>query len=121
MKTSRFLTVATLLYLGLLASCASRACAMTYPEYDSIQLGISIEEMTASLGEPFSIHSCEGGGEEYEYIERISQNAELAYENHYLIKVVDGRVVSKRIRRDNRPGYDMIYQADPNYPTYPPY
>jgi hypothetical protein len=46
-------------------------------------------------------------------------NNELIYENHYFITVDDGQIIDKRFTEMTRPGYDQIWQPDPNYPSYP--
>lgn len=90
---------------------------MNRSEYETVMLGSSISEVVAELGPPYKIISLGEGGQEYEYIERLSMNGEFAYENHYYLKVVDGQVVSKRYSQENRPAYDLMYEADPNYPN----
>lgn len=92
---------------------------MTRCDFDSVLLGTPIEQVLAEAGEPYSIRECGEGGCEYEYIERMSQDNILVYENHYYLRVVDGMVVSKRLKQETEPAYDLIYQADPNYPAYP--
>jgi hypothetical protein len=105
----------------LLCSCTPSTCALSRLDYDCIVLGTPIGDVMATAGEPYSVHCLSQGGQEYEYIERLSIDRELIYENHYYLKVVNGQVVSKRIYQENRPAYDLMYQADPNYPNYPPY
>jgi hypothetical protein len=93
---------------------------MTRESFDSITLGTSIEEVIEQSGEPYAIHSKGGGIEEYEYLERmVAQNNILVAENHYFLKVSQGKVVAKRLKREKQPAYDLIYQEDPNYPQYP--
>jgi len=105
----------------LACACNSYSSAMSRQQYDDVLLGASISDLMCLLGEPYSVRCLCDGVEEYQYIERVSQNDELAYENHYFIKVVNGQVVSKRMKVESRPAYDLIYEADPNYPNYPPY
>lgn len=102
----------------LLFACNASSTAVTRADFDGVVLLTPIDEVTACLGEPYSIRCCDSG-EEYEYIERVSQNNILVYENHYYFRVVNGQVVSKRFKQERDPPYDLIYQADPNYPAYP--
>lgn len=108
-----------LLILCLFLVSCGVTCAMTRPQYDCVMIGTPITEVMAISGEPYSVRSCGDGTEEYEYIERLSMNGELVYENHYFLTVANGEVVSKRIKQENRPAYDLMYDQDPNYPTYP--
>ncbi len=91
---------------------------MTRESFDSIELGTPITQVRQEMGEPYSIRKI-GNAEEYEYLERIDLAQELVAENHYFLKVVDGKVVSKKVKTERQPAYDMIYQEDPNYPSYP--
>jgi len=93
--------------------------AMNKMQFDNVHLGTPVEEVVKKVGKPYDIHNCGNGVYEYEYIERISMNNELVYQNHYFLKVVNGHVVSKDIRDESRPAYDQLWQVDPNYPTYP--
>lgn len=110
-----------LLYLLVLVlfGCSTHSSAMTQPQYDSVVLGTPVSELTDRLGQPYAVHDRGNGIQEYEYIERISMNNELVYENHYFLTVVNGQIVNKNTRQENRPPYDQMYQQDPNYPTYP--
>lgn len=111
--------IVSLLILCFFCSCSVSSCAMSRLDYDCVVLGMPIEEVMARAGEPYSVRCLSHGEEEYEYIERLSMNSELVYENHYYFKVVNGQIVSKRIYQENRPAYDLMYEADPNYPSYP--
>lgn len=108
-----------LIALIFLASCFSRSTAMTQESFHSIDLGTSISEVVAKNGEPYEVRNLGGGVQEYEYVERIDLAQELVREYHYFFKVVQGQVVSKRMTTEKQPAYDLIYQQDPNYPTYP--
>lgn len=106
-------------FLILLASCASRSTKMTQESFHSIDLGTPISQVIAKNGEPYEVHNLGGGVQEYEYVERMEFAQELVREYHYYFKVVQGQVVSKRMTTEKRRAYDLIYQEDPNYPTYP--
>lgn len=111
-------------FLALVATCYAgsgpgSASSMTRESFNEIQLGEPITEVVGQVGEPYAIHDKGGGVEEYEYIENFTMNNELVVEHHYFIKVVQGKVVSKRVKDEKQPAYDLMYQEDPNYPTYP--
>lgn len=82
-------------------------------------LGTRIQKVVQCYGEPYSVEDLGNGCYEYVYIERVRMNNELMYENHYYLTVVNGQVVNKRINEQTRPGYDQLWQPDPNYPSYP--
>lgn len=102
-----------------MCACFSHTSLMTSETFATIELGTPIAEVKETAGEPYAVHRLEGGAEEYEYIERMDLGHELVTENHYYLKVLNGQVVSKRVTREKQPAYDLIYQEDPNYPTYP--
>jgi hypothetical protein len=77
------------------------------------------DEIVSLYGEPYSVKKLGNGGLEYRYIERISMNQELVYENHYYLLIHDGRLISKRFREQTRQPFDQMYRPDPNYPYYP--
>ncbi len=105
--------------LLFLASCFSRPALMTYANYDSVQSGEPISTVKSEVGEPYSVHNKKDGTQEYEYIERIDVGNNIAAENHYFLIVRDGKVVGKYMKRERPPAYDLIYQDEPNYPSYP--
>lgn len=108
-----------LIILVFLASCFARTTTMTQETFLSIDLGTPIDRVVAKNGEPYSVRNFGGGVLEYEYIERVGRPEELVREYHYYLKVVHGEVVSKRMTTEKQPAYDLIYQEDPNYPTFP--
>jgi hypothetical protein len=114
MKKHLFLT-----FLVLLASCFSRPAMMNHEMFDDIQIGTPISDVSMKAGEPYAIYSKGGNIDEYEYIEKIEMNNELVMENHYFLIVSDGKVVGKRITQERRQAFDLLYQEDPNYPSYP--
>lgn len=92
---------------------------MTRYQYNDVKLGSRFAEICGAFGNPYAIHNLGYGKEEYEYVERFSMNNELVYENHYFLAIVNGQIVSKRMRTESRPAYDQMFQEDPNYPSYP--
>lgn len=107
--------------LCLLASCFSRPSLMTMESFDNIQMGSSIQTVEKSVGDPYAVHTKGVGISEYEYVERVRMGNQFIDENHYFLTVVNGQVVGKRISRESRPAYDLIYVEDPNYPSYKNY
>lgn len=106
--------------LFLLTSCFSRSTFMSYSRYDEVEIGEPIEQVQAESGKPYAIHKKKDGTQEYEYIERINTGNQLVLENHYFLIVQDGKVVGKYVTRQQPPPYDLIYQEEPNYPSYNP-
>lgn len=94
-------------------------CAFNRFDYNNIKIGSSAPKVVQKYGEPYAVHDLGKGSYEYEYIERVSMNNELVYENHYYLTITNGQVVSKRFREQTRPPYDQMYRYDPNYPAYP--
>ncbi len=105
---------------SLLMGCFGRSSLMTHECFDAVNLGSTVEELECIAGEPYAVHHLCDGEIEYEYVEKLSATTELMAENHYFFRVVNGHVVSKSIKIEKRPAYDLIYQADPNYPMFPP-
>lgn len=105
--------------LLILSACFSRHSMMTRDVYEDTMLGTPASELIAKAGQPYSIRKISGETVEYEYIEHFAVDDELVSDNHYYFTIVNGQVVNKRISREKRPAYDLIYQADPNYPNYP--
>jgi hypothetical protein len=105
--------------LLLLTACFSRASLMTRESFDSIDLGTSVTQLRTEAGEPYAIYSLAGDKEEYEYIERINMGNRLVSENHYFLTISNGQVVSKRSTSVQPPAYNILYQTDPNYSSYP--
>ena len=108
---------ALLTAIVILSSCSQ--AMMTRDNYDCITVGTSIKEVQKIAGKPYAIHNKGGGTQEYEYIERINRGGmdrgtEILAENHYYLVVVDGQVVGKFIRQEKLPGFNLIYQEDPN-------
>lgn len=66
--------------------------------YD-VPIGASYEELMATAGDPISIRRCSDGSIEYEYIERFKVGARILNERHYYVLVMDGQVVSKRVKQ----------------------
>ena len=108
-----------LLALFPMTSCFSRPALMTHSDFDNMQMGTTVSEFKSEVGSPYAIHKKKDGIEEYEYIERIDTGNNIVAENHYFLLVKDGKVVGKYMKRETPPPYDLIYQEQPNYPSYP--
>lgn len=105
--------------LLFLTSCFSRSSMMTYETFDQVQVGTSLADLQSQIGQPYAIHHKESG-DEYEYVERINAGNSIIAENHYFLIVQNGKVIGKYMNRERPPAYDLIYQKEPNYPTYSP-
>ena len=88
-------------------------------DYNAVQLGMPAAKVVKQYGEPYAVNELGDGSLEYEYLERVSMNNQLVYENHFYLTIERGKVISKRFREESRPAYDQLWRVDPNYPTYP--
>lgn len=102
-----------LLALMLFTACASGAI-MTHHDFDAIELGTPIMEVTKKYGNPLKITRQKDGSEVYEYIERLPIGAETVQENNYKLIIKNDQVVSKKYNQELPPAYDEIYDEDPN-------
>lgn len=93
--------------------------SMTRYQYNDLLLGTPMTRVASCYGEPYDVRDCGDGTYEYEYIERFDMGNELVYENHYILTVVNGQIVAKRLRQETRPPYDQMYRQDPYFPSYP--
>jgi hypothetical protein len=103
-----------LFILVLCIACSSHYRMMTQQTFDDIQIGTPAKTVITEVGKPYAIHTRGVGKQEYEYIERMDLGPNLILENHYYLTIVDGVVTRKRIRHEQPPAYDYIYQEDPN-------
>ncbi len=92
--------------------------AMTRLDFNEVMLGTPIKEVLNCYGQPYAVTEPPCGGVELEYIERITMDSIVAYENHFFLLFIDDHLVSKYFGEEERPAfYDQLYQMDPNYPT----
>jgi hypothetical protein len=103
-----------IVFLCLLSSCFNRPALMTQCDFDHIQLGTPIHEIRSCIGAPYGI-CYKRDVQIYEYIERIDLGTQTLVENHYFLTVRDGVVVSKCLRQERPPAYNLIYSDDPNF------
>ncbi len=94
-------------FLSILFSCSSKPTLMTQRTFDSISIGMTTSDLIAISGKPYSIKNIGDRCQEYEYIERVMVGNKLAYENHYLLIVINDQIVEKKIRKEIQKPYDM--------------
>ncbi|MBS0648541.1 MAG: hypothetical protein JSS10_04860 [Verrucomicrobia bacterium] len=99
--------------LLLLAACASGA-VMTRSDFDNIELGTPVTEVTKKYGDPIKVRTYKDGTQSYEYVERLPIGEQTVEENNYFLIIQNGQVVAKRYKQELPPAYDEIYDADPN-------
>lgn len=107
----------TLPFLLLLTACFSHSM-MTKETFENIDLGTPADQVISDAGKPYAIYSLADSKEEYEYIERINMGNRVVMENHYFLIISNGQVVSKRVKVEQPPAFNILYEADPNYPGY---
>ncbi len=88
-----------------LSACMSGGSMMTNQAFFEIPIGTSKDEVVASAGEPYAIHTKEDGSIEYEYIERFKVGGRDTQERHYYLIIKDGKVASKRVEQSSPPPY----------------
>ena len=99
--------------LVLLTACAS-GHVMTRQDFNAIELGTPVTEVTKKYGEPLKITRQKDGSEVYEYVERLPIGTQTVEENNYKLVIKNGEVASKRVNQQLPPAYDEIYDEDPN-------
>lgn len=86
----------TLIFLVLLFSgCTSQM--MTKPVYDTIPLGMRIEEVSQLAGEPYKVEKGQNGLQYYRYIERFEIGPGSMAQKTYVLTVSNGMVVDKQM------------------------
>ncbi|MDQ5956082.1 MAG: hypothetical protein ACH349_06200 [Candidatus Rhabdochlamydia sp.] len=115
MAKNRLIVIAS---IALLTGCYSSYFAMTDRSFCEIEMGVPINEIQCQVGDPYAICIREDGAEEYQYIERIDLGNGLVMEKRYFLIVKDDRVISKRLVRRIPPSYNLLYETEPNYPSY---
>ena len=97
------------LLLGMMAvvisGCASGGAYVSAASFREVPIGATRSEIIASIGEPYSMTENKDGTVDYEYVERIKEGARNLQETHYVITLKDGKVVSKKIKTSQPPGY----------------
>lgn len=94
-------------------------CSFNRIDYNDLMLGTPAPKVVQKYGDPYSVRDLGNSALEYQYIERISMNNELVYENHYFLTFVNNQLTNKRFREETRQPFDKMYRPDPNYPWYP--
>ena len=97
-----------------LCGCFTRSQVISRGSFDEIQVGSPVADLEKTAGSPYRIRKLPNGSLDYEYIEKIFMGEEIVEENHYFVRVKNGRVIAKRMNQEIPPAYDLIYEADPN-------
>lgn len=84
--------------LALVAIACSSGAHMNMDAYNDIELGQTEDQVVASVGKPYSITDTDDGCVEYQYIERIKAGNRDLQERLYVIRLRDGKVVSKQVK-----------------------
>ena len=103
-----------------LAFCFLNACQskmMTSEDYVMVEIGESIDKVTAVYGRPYTIHSRDHESEVYEYSEKIIMGTTIISQKRYYLIVRDGKVIGKYSKITNPSPIQSIYANDP-YPNY---
>ena len=100
--------------LVFLSSCFTRSQVISRGSFDDVQVGSPVADFEQKVGKPYRIRQMPNGTLDYEYIEKIFMGEEIIEENHYYVRVKNGRVIAKRMNQEIPPAYDLIYDADPN-------
>ena len=91
--------------LIVLTGCAAGHRVMTMNEFHGIPVGTTAVQLQSVAGKPYTISKHDEGGEEYEYIERLTIGSRIATERHYYFILKEGKVVSKRVEDISPPPY----------------
>lgn len=105
-------------FLLVFSGCFSRSAMMTRNTFDDIQIGSTLAEVQPQIGNPYKITRKGPELFEYEYIEKINLNYGYIVENHYFLLVNNGSIIGKWVSQEKTKDYNLMYQADPNYPAY---
>jgi hypothetical protein len=97
-----------------LCGCFTRSQVISRGSFDDIQVGSPVADFEQKVGKPYRVRKLPNGNLDYEYIEKIFMGEEIIEENHYYLRVKNGRVIAKRMNQEIPPAYDLIYDADPN-------
>ncbi len=107
--------IVVLLLFLFCSSCFTRSSYMNQDIYDQIGIGASVEELKAKAGSPMQVKSIGRGQEEYLYVEKVTMGSRVVVEHQYILVVSGGKVISKRMKTEEPPAYDLIYQNDPGF------
>ena len=102
------------LSLVLLCGCFTRSQVISRSSFDDIQVGSTVADFEKKIGAPYKVRKLSNGCTDYEYIERILMGEEVIEENHYYLRIKNGRVIAKRVNQEIPPAYDLIFDGDPN-------
>lgn len=88
-----------------LLGCMNGTKVMSADSFSEVSVGMSVDQLTKELGEPYAIKTINSTDQEYEYIEKISANNRVIEERHYFFLIKNGQVYSKRMKSFQRPVY----------------
>ena len=97
-----FYSIISIFLLG----CASGNKVATSDHFHEVSVGMSVKELKAKMGKPYSVKNLGDGYVEYKYIERLMAANRVLEERYYLFIVKNGRVTSKKQVDMNRPVYE---------------
>jgi hypothetical protein len=87
-----------LIVLFLLAVGCAKGSVMSMTEFENVPVGSTVAKLETTLGKPYDILNVSREELEYEYIERITLQAQNIRERHYFFIVKNGVVIAKRIQ-----------------------
>lgn len=91
-----------LFFLSLsLFSCQSGAI-LTSHSFDAIVVGSDISQIQSHYGTPYQITTNTQGFQEYLYIERIDIAHNVSDQIHYVLIVLDGKIIDKRTKTSGK-------------------
>ena len=93
-------------FLGLLLflmACASGREPINFERFQSVQEGISEDQLVKTLGKPDKIKSLKDGAKEFEYLENVKIVDRTIEVHHYYFHIKDGMVYLKKQENDPFP------------------
>jgi outer membrane protein assembly factor BamE (lipoprotein component of BamABCDE complex) len=100
--------------LLLASACFTRSAYMTRDTYDNLSTGESVEDIRKKAGEPLEIKTLSNGRQEYLYVEKVMMGTEVIMENHYILVIANGTLISKKMTTQKPPAFNIIYQNNPS-------
>ena len=89
-------------FLFLTFSCAQGHKVVSEERFYEADLGMSEKELKGKLGKPYAVKKMKNGEKEFKYIERVYSNNRHIETRIYFFVLKDGRVISKRIEKDDK-------------------
>ena len=85
------------LCVGLFFGCTSQKM-MTYGTFQQVGIGENIFDIQGRAGRPYQIKDLGNAKQEYIYIERLPITGSTDIFREYVLIVIDGKIIDKRIR-----------------------